>query len=446
MFELMLAGIGVWIVAGIVLFEFRRRRGVEGSGLLYSHVLTLAAIHCLPAIASLLPAMYQRDPNAVALGLVESAYGIAALVAGSLITTLHLARGRRPMPAARAAEPLLAMFYIAAGLLSYFLMLIPQLRLPTLRAVISTGQQLMIVGLCLVCWHAWRTRRPQHLLLAVVATLGLPFLTIIHSGYLSYGAVAMLAVLVFLGSLARARRRVAVTGILVAYVAMSFYVSYMRDRDEIRETVWGGRSLGDRIEKLAETFGSFEWLDLSDPMHLWLVEIRLNQNYLVGVAVVRLGETGDFAYGSTLFDTLLALVPRAVWPDKPVTAGSGDLVSRFTGLRFGEDTSVGIGQVMEFYVNFGTPGVVVGFLVLGAFMTWLDWRARRCLDVEDWRGFGRWYLFGLSFLQSGGSLIDVFASAGAAVVAASVANQVYARYVRIRPIAVRAPRPSPSVR
>jgi hypothetical protein len=444
--EATLLGIGTWIIAGIVLIEFRRRRGIEGSGLLYAHVLTLASLHSLSAVVYLLPAMSQREPDLVALGLMESAYGIAALVAGSLVTTVLLVRRPRSTPVMGAAEPTLALFYIAAGGLSYLMMLIPQLRLPTLRAVISTSQQLMIVGLCLVCWHAWRTGRKRHLLLALGGALGLPFLTIVHSGYLSYGAVATLAVLVFVANLARSRRRVVVTGILVAYVAMSFYVSYMRDRDEIRETVWGGRSLGDRITKLLDTFESFEWFDVSDPFHLTLVDIRLNQNTLVGAAVVRLGETGDFAYGSTLFEAVLALVPRAVWPDKPVSAGSGDLVSRFTGLRFGEDTSVGVGQVMEFYVNFGTPGVVVGFLVLGAFMTWLDWRARQCLDTEDWRGFGRWYLVGLSFLQSGGSLIDVFASAGAAVVAVVIANQIYARYVRIRPLAVPLPRPSPTVR
>jgi hypothetical protein len=390
--------------------------------------------------------MRPREPDLVVLGLVESAYGIAALVAGSLAASVLAAGRRRPTAVAGVAEPTLALFYIAAGGLSYLMMLIPQLRLPTLRAVISTSQQLMIVGLCLVCWHAWRTGRKRHLLLALGGTLALPFLTIVHSGYLSYGAVATLAVLVFLAGLARSRRRVAVTAILAVYVAMSFYVSYMRDRDEIRETVWGGRSLGDRVAKLVGTFEAFEWFDVSDPFHLFLVDIRLNQNTLVGAAVVRIGETGDFAYGSTLFEALLALVPRAVWPDKPVSAGSGDLVSRFTGWRFGEDTSVGIGQVMEFYVNFGTLGVVVGFLVLGAFMTWLDRRARQCLDAEDWRGFGRWYLVGLSFLQSGGSLIDVFASAGAAVVAVSITNQIYARYVRVRSLAVPLPRPSPTVR
>lgn len=445
-FGSILVGLGTWIVAAIVLVEFRRRRGIEGSGLLYAHMLTLACVHSLSAAVYLLPAMSHRDPDLVVIGLMESAYGIAALVAGSLAATTLAAGRRRSTPVAGTAEPTLALFYIAVGGLAYLMMLIPQLRLPTVRAVISTSQQLMIVGLCLGCWYASRTHRKRHLLLALGATLGLPFLTILHSGYLSYGAVATLAVLVFVAGLARSRRQVVVTAILVAYVGMSFYVSYMRDRDVIRETVWGGRSIGDRVEKLVDTFETFEWFDVSDPFHLALVDIRLNQNTLVGAAIVRLGETGDFAYGSTLFEALLALVPRAVWPDKPVSAGSGDLVSRFTGWRFGEDTSVGIGQVMEFYVNFGTPGVVVGFFVLGAFMTWLDRRARQSLDAEDWRGFGRWYLIGLCFLQSGGSLIDVFASAGAAVVAVGITNQIYARFVRIRPLPVPLPRPSPTVR
>ena len=75
------------------------------------------------------------------------------------------------------------------------------------------------------------------------------------------------------------------------------------------------------------------------------------------------GRIYDFAYGGTV--PLWGFVPRALWPDKPAVGGGGSLVSEYTGIPFGEGTSVGAGQVLELYVNFGIPGVLAGFTGLG---------------------------------------------------------------------------------
>ena len=45
--------------------------------------------------------------------------------------------------------------------------------------------------------------------------------------------------------------------------------------------------------------------------------------------------------------------------------GGGTIVQDFTGIEFADGTSVGAGQVLEFYVNFGTWGVIGGFLLFG---------------------------------------------------------------------------------
>ena len=91
--------------------------------------------------------------------------------------------------------------------------------------------------------------------------------------------------------------------------------------------------------------------------HLFALDQRLNQNYLVGMGVMRHREgEAELLYGATV--PFWALIPRAIWPDKPAVGGGGDLVSQFTGIKFAEGTSVGVGQVLEFYMNFGMPGVL----------------------------------------------------------------------------------------
>jgi hypothetical protein len=201
----------------------------------------------------------------------------------------------------------------------------------------------------------------------------------------------------------------------------------MRDRGEIRQAVWGGRSFSDRVDQVSTTFGKLEWLDLSNKDHLNRIDYRLDQSFLVGAAVTRLSDIGGYAHGETFWEALLALIPRAIWPDKPIQAGSGNVVSQYTGIQYSAGTSVGVGHVMECYINFGTMGVIVGFLILGAIVTVLDLQASERLGSGDLHGFVMWYLPGLSFLQVGGSFIEVTSSAAASIFVAFLANKVLDR-------------------
>ena len=53
----------------------------------------------------------------------------------------------------------------------------------------------------------------------------------------------------------------------------------------------------------------------------------------------------------------------------------------FTGIEFAQGTSVGTGADLEFYMNFGTQGIVIGFALLGFFLMRLDQRLTRALAV-----------------------------------------------------------------
>jgi hypothetical protein len=83
-----------------------------------------------------------------------------------------------------------------------------------------------------------------------------------------------------------------------------------------------------------------------------------------------------------------------------------------------EGTCFGVGNVMEFQINFGMPGVVIGFLALG----WLLGRLDRKAATAEGRGdVGRVFLFFLpavALIQPNGSLVEITAGPAAALVAA----------------------------
>jgi hypothetical protein len=177
-----------------------------------------------------------------------------------------------------------------------------------------------------------------------------------------------------------------------------------------------------------------EWFDPYNQSHLYRVDSRLNQDFLVGAAVQRLeGGFVPYAEGSTLTDAALSLVPRVLWPDKPVVGGSGDLMSTYTGYRFAEGTSVGIGQVLEFYINFGTTGIICGFFLIGGLLVLVDRAAFAALESGDLFRFARWYLPGLGLLQVGGSFSEVASTAGAGFVMAIALRELAGRVFRHKP-------------
>lgn len=437
--EYLLIWAGVMALVAVV----RNRRNTPGVGLTLTYLLSLSLIHWVGAAIYLLPAFQNQDSRLTELGFEQSLYGVAAFAFGALVFTPLLAnRGllRRPTERHRP-DPRLPMAYIAAGVIFFMLSSSFLGHLPTAMAIVSTGEQLVVAGLCLCCWKARQEGDFRKLASWLCLALLMPFTTLITQGFLGYGIGALLVVLVFVSTFVRSPFKVALVGIPIIYLGLSVFVNYMRDRNDIRASVWGGESLSNRIDKVAETAATFELFDPGNPEHLQRIDGRLNQNFLVGAAVARLSETDDYARGGTLWDAILALIPRALWPDKPITAGSGYLVTQITGIEFDKNTSVGVGQTMEFYANFGTLGVVIGFMIMGVVITTLDWQAGQSLARADLHGFVLWFLPGIGLLQVGGQLVELTASAAASVVAALLVNKYLDRLQRKQTPAVAPPSP-----
>lgn len=414
----------VWVLTAAAIQLIRWKTKAVGAGLVLAYMLNLWLLHWIGSAIYLLPWYENRDIALIEAGFRQSTYAIIAFGVGSVVLAPILVR-MFELPGRgirlRQPDPRLPRLFVAVGLLSYVVLLPIAGRLPSATSLVAAGGNLLVVGLALACWKAWHNHRRESFLLWLAAIIALPFLTIITQGFVSYGLVAFMTLFAFIETFYRPSRRFVAIGLVVAYVGLSVFVGYTRDREAIRAVVFGGEGFGSRLARVYFTLSDFEWFDPSNDAHLRRIDGRLNQNFLIGTATDYLGGRFEsYAQGDTLVEAAISLVPRALWPDKPVTAGSGGLVSRYTGIPFAEGTSVGIGQVMEFFVNFGTAGVILGFLVIGVIITTVDVAAGRRLAFGDLQGFTLRYLPGLSLLQAGGSLVEVVSSAGAGMVIALI--------------------------
>lgn len=435
---LLMIFLAVWLVTlGFVMYR-QLRHGTVDTGLVFTYLFQLSLIHMVAAVVHVMPwYIYPVSGLAIVLaGFEQATYGLVAfsiglaLVAPFVINLLHLDRDSKP---SIKLDPRLPRIYLVIGLVSYFVISPLITQVPTVTALVAACNQLMLVGMCLGIWQAWQNKDRTAFIIWLVLSALMPFLTIVVQGFLGFGVAAFATVLAFMAVFVHPRRRLILAGILMTFLGLSFYVTYFRDRSELRALVWGGLPFTDRVAGVLNTVSSIEWFNPFNQDHLGRIDGRLNQNYIVGVAVINL-QSGNVAYanGATIWDAALALIPRVFWPDKPIVAGSGDIVTQFTGIPFAVGTSVGVGQVMEFFINFGTAGVVIGFMLIGSVIGVLDFVAGKRLREGNWESMVLWYLPGLALLQTGGSLAELTSTLGASIIVALLINHVALPLIRSR--------------
>lgn len=400
-----------------------RRMPTCGMPLMYLFVLYLnhwfgAAIHCLPWYDS---GVYEF----VHLGFEQSFIGVCGLIAGVGLGSFLAATfvGRLRSLQAQKTNPLIVEVYVITGLI--FFLAAPVLnRIPSVRAFSSAGWSLLIAGVCLGTWRAAIGGQRRSILMWLALSGLFPAYSLIGDGFLSFGIAAVSVIFIFVAVFYRPKWQVVIGSILTVYLGLSLFVTYMRDRSDIRSEAWSRHStLADSAEKVVEMFRDFEFFDVNDREHLDRIHGRLNQNELVGrsVDMIVSGAVRP-ASGETLVMAVAAMVPRIIWRDKPVVAGSMDIVGDYAGLVFADGTSVGIGQVMEFYINFGNAGVMVGFVVFGILLRIFDVIAASYLRSGDWVRFILWFVPGMGMLQAGGSMVEVTSTVLSAIVFCKLIN------------------------
>jgi hypothetical protein len=157
------------------------------------------------------------------------------------------------------------------------------------------------------------------------------------------------------------------------------YAIFNPIKNEYREVVWRS-STGQQmsgIEKFSfflELAGNY-WLSdqvASEEVRTNLLT-RLNHLSMATVATENTPNVIPYWYGESLELGLVAFVPRFLWPNKPsLTFGN-----QF-GVRYGilyetnTDTTVNLTWVVEFYINYGYPAVLLGMALIGVAFALLE--------------------------------------------------------------------------
>jgi hypothetical protein len=418
----------IWVaIATGLAWIVSQRPGSAGLPLAY--FIGLSLIHVPGALTYLLADDIHSLYDWTKIGFEQTIFGLIAFLIGvtiaryaffpGAVTQVRVPSPHDFTPLRVAALNRVAWLYLGIG---FSMFAVPSFvaDIPSATAVLSSLSGLLIVGVCLRLWIASKIRNSSQFWSTLAALPLLPLHSVLFGGFLGFGTYAAIPIVTFL--FAQSKRTVVwfMLAPVVFYVGLSVFVNYMAARGDIRQLVWyENADLGTRLQRIADVFGNFEWLDLSNPRHREAIDMRLNQNWLVGATVARL-ESGTVEYlsGATFGNMIIALIPRVVWPNKPAVGGGGSVVRELTGLEFGENTSVGAGQVLEFYGNFGTLGVIGGFLLLGWLLSRMDLRIIESLNRGDQKRFVFWYLIALAVLHPGGNLIEIAASAAAAAVTA----------------------------
>lgn len=406
----------------VVIYMLRRDRNSIGLPAAYLFLLLLAHlpgafVHIVgdsamgESAVSLTPSIYTE------IGLEFTATGVVCFAVGVWLAR----RAIRGIVMPRVAyRPSFWHFCLIGGWFFYYALITPFRSVPSLGAAVHEGAGIWMLGVMLALAYAFERRDRGAILLWCGVLIACPIFNFVMGGFLSYGVRATIIVLGMLTVTVRKWSRLTVVISVMTIVGTSLFSQYMAHRTDIRAVLWNDEAgYLQRIEAVWPIVEDFHLLDPTDPDTLNALDERLNQNRFIGLAAERIRlQATDYLYGRTVGDAFIALIPRAIWPDKPVTAGSGDIVANATGLYLGRDTSWGVGNVMEFQINFGWSGVIVGFLALGMVIGALDRKVAIAIAMGDLRKTTLLFLPCVACIQPGGSLVEVMSGASAALVAA----------------------------
>lgn len=428
----------IWAVVFTFLIAVLWQRRNQGVGITPTYLVFFAIAYWLQGATYALPwhePMY--PPDLILAGFQLSLVALVAFTIGvvivmpfltdfhSKLTSSHRAR-KSTKQVNRRMLYTLTWIYIFTGFFTYLLLSFLLGDVPTLGAFLSGIQRLYHIGILFLIWLMFKHSQLGVIRLLIIGLLIViwPLFTMSRDGFLGFGLMPITLLFMFpLFRFANLKLLVLLSPVMI-FIAMSIIMTYFVNRNTVRSVAWNSVDTETRINTVTNVFtNNFQAFNILDPEQLAIIDVRFALNWLTGRGIERI-ESGieKFANGETIRDAFLMILPRFLWPDKPLVVGGQALVNKYTGVSMYGGTSVALGQVLEFYVNFGVIGVIGGFMVLGVVFSFIDRRVSTLLHENNLLQAAVWIVpcFGLWLVED--NLITVIGSAVSAVIALIVFN------------------------
>ena len=407
-------------LAFLVLVWHSRAVGLS-LGLPIAYLFSLLLQHLPGGLAHLVGGRFFDDSSATEIGLRLTTIGTLCFVVGVVLAQRIK---RKPLVhddprwVQRLSTRRFALFCLYCGWLVAMVASILS-KIPSIGSAIGQAGSTWILGVLIGMLAAVRKQDLRLILLWLGALSIYPLIVLIGGGFLSFGTTSVFVVMAALCVMVRSQVRAYVGVVLFSLLCFLAFMSYFQNRNAIRKATWGGESLQERMLQSSKIITEIAWFNPSNPGQLDALDQRLNQNLFVGEAVKKLAARRvDFLHGRSVWEGIQALVPRILWPGKPIFAGTSAFIRKFTYVDVNENTSFGVGQVMEFFINFAQTGVVVGFLVFGFAYGWVDRMAATALRSHNYGQAIIWFLPAIGMLAPLASVAEVMGSIAAALVGA----------------------------
>lgn len=242
----------------------------------------------------------------------------------------------------------------------------PFYAIPTMRAIVSQFGLFLDTGLTLMAVYIMLGGTRQRLSVLLTCLVLSSIFRALTTGFFGNSAMTALYLLaiIIMGRQSSVKSWLYLG--VTLYLLLIPYGIWMSVRGGIRESIWRGDSMEQRL--LGMNFEPEQGTYLLNPFSpddLRLIQRRIDQSSLLAYAIQHTPSVQPHAWGYSMGqDILVALVPRVMWPDKPLAAGGSAFVSQYTGLKFSSGVSVGINYLFEFYVNFGALGAVICMTIM----------------------------------------------------------------------------------
>jgi hypothetical protein len=156
---------------------------------------------------------------------------------------------------------------------------------------------------------------------------------------------------------------------ICGFVFLSIMSGWLKTRDIIRSGHLQGMSYRHQVLRFMPAWFDATWdsaLDIEAANET--IRLRVDMTDILAMQVRYQPRIEPYARGQTVLDAGVAMVPRILWPRKPVIAGGWAYVAKYTGMvrsNPNDYTSIGLPYQFELYANAGPICVVIGLFVVG---------------------------------------------------------------------------------